>query len=141
MREVRVGDADRCVLVRELQALPDTHPGLAREITLPERSVLGEPILGMELAADVNRTDDGRPVYLVLGEHHAREWPSGEVAMEFALDLARGYGRDARITALLDRERVVVVPIVNPDGFQISREDVRADARFAQSAHAGALKR
>ena len=99
--------------------------------------MLGEPIVGVELAADVNRTDDGRPVYLVLGEHHAREWPSGEIAMEFALDLAAGYGRDPRITSLLDRERVIVVPIVNPDGFQVSREDERADGRFARTAHSG----
>src|SRR5947208_1486016 len=127
--------------VRELAALPAAHPGLARPVTLPERSVLGEPIVGVELAADVNRTDDGRPVYLVLGEHHAREWPSAEIAMEFALDLAAGYGRAARITALLERERVVVVPVVNPDGFQVSRDDVRSDGRFAATAHGGLLKR
>src|SRR5947209_9037903 len=127
--------------VRELRSLADAHPALAREITLPERSVLGQPILGVELASGVGRADDGRPVYLVLGEHHAREWPSGEVAMEFALDLARGYGRDARITVLLDRERVVVVPVVNPDGFEVSRENAQPDARFVQSAHSGAYKR
>src|SRR4051794_1106936 len=127
--------------VRELAALPATHPGLARPVTLPERSVLGEPIVGVELAADVNRTDDGRPVYLVLGEHHAREWPSGEIAMEFALDLAAGYGRDPRITSLLDRERVIVVPIVNPDGFRVSRDDVRPDRRFAAAARGGRMKR
>src|SRR5438093_132272 len=93
----------------------------------PERTVLGEPIIGVEIARDVNRTDDGRPVYLVMGEHHAREWPSGEVAMEFALDLAHGYGTDPRITSLLDRERVDVLPVINVDGFKISREDVAAD--------------
>src|SRR5881394_2678476 len=38
--------------VRELAALPAAHPGLARPVTLPERSVLGEPIVGVELAAD-----------------------------------------------------------------------------------------
>src|SRR5882724_5301467 len=54
--------------VRELGDLATGHPGLVRPVTLPERSVLGEPIVGVEIAKDVNRTDDGRPVYLVLGE-------------------------------------------------------------------------
>jgi hypothetical protein len=127
--------------VRELGELVAAHPGLVRAVTLPARTVLDEPIIGVEIAGDVNRTDDGRPVYVVMGEHHAREWPSGEVAMEFAVDLARGYGVDTRITSLLDRERVYVVPIVNVDGFKVSREDVAADAAYADTANAGALKR
>jgi hypothetical protein len=76
-----------------------------------------------------------------MGAHHAREWPSAEVAMELALDLVGGYGRDARITSLLDRERVFVIPVVNADGFQVSREDVRSDPQFSQTANAGAMKR
>ena len=127
--------------LHDLTALPAAHPGLARPVTLPVRSVLGRPIVGVELAAGVDRTDDGRPVYLVLGDHHARDWPSAEIAMEFAIDLAKGYGRDPRITSLLDRERVIVVPIVNPDGFLVSRDDVRSDRRFAATAHGGLMKR
>jgi len=128
--------------VRELHALAMGHPGLVRDVVLPERSVLGEPIRGVEIATDVNRADDGRPVYLVMGLHHAREWPSAEVAMEFALDLVGRYGTDARITSLLDRERVIVVPVVNPDGFVVSRENVVSDdPAFASTAHAGELKR
>ena len=65
---------------------------------------------------------DGKPVFLMLGVHHAREWPSGEMSMEFAFDLAQQFGKSARITALLRRTRVIVVPIVNRDGFNASRE-------------------
>src|SRR4051794_38439260 len=128
--------------VNELSALATGHPGLARSVTLPKKTVLGEPIVGVEIAADVNRTDDGRPVYVVMGDHHAREWPSAEAAMEFATDLVRGYGTDARITSLLDRERVYVLPVINVDGFKISRENVQADDdATAQYANAGDMKR
>jgi carboxypeptidase T len=127
--------------LNELGALADGHPGLVRRVTLPKKTVLGQPIDGVEIAKDVNRDDDGRPVYVVMGLHHAREWPSAEVAMEFALDLVGGYGRDARITSLLDRERVIVIPVINVDGFQISRADVQADPQFSQTANAGAMKR
>ena len=42
---------------------------------------------------------DGKPVFLNMGVHHAREWPSSEHAMEFAYDLAdqlRPLGADLR---------------------------------------------
>ena len=38
----------------------------------------------------------------MMGLHHAREWPSGEPAMEFAFDLVKNHGQDARITDLLE---------------------------------------
>ncbi len=58
-----------------------------------------------------------------MGAHHAREWPSAELAMEFAFDLANNYGKSARITRLLKQARVIVVPVVNVDGFVLSRTD------------------
>jgi carboxypeptidase T len=107
-----------------LDELAQSHPGVVRRVELPRKSVEGRALPGVEIAGDVNRSDDGRPVYVVMGLHHAREWPSAEVSMEFALDLARGYGSDARITALLARVRVFVFPVINPDGYVVSRGEV-----------------
>jgi hypothetical protein len=106
----------------ELKQLVDSHPGLVRAVTLPQKSWQGRPIQGVELAQKVEAKDDGRPVYFVMGEHHAREWPSAEIAIEFAHYLADAYGRDKQVTSLLRRERIVIVPIVNPDGFIASRD-------------------
>ena len=106
----------------ELKGLVEDHPGLVKPVVLPRRSFQGRELMGVEIANDVAAKDDGRPVYFVMGMHHAREWPSAESALEFAHLLARGYGNDQRITSLLQRERVVIVPIINPDGFVESRE-------------------
>ena len=57
----------------------------------------------------------------MMGLHHAREWPSGELTMEFAYDLLKNDGVVPRITNILDKARVVIVPVVNPDGFNLSR--------------------
>ena len=108
----------------ELDGLAAAHPGLVRRVSLPKTSVEGRELAGVEIAGDVNRKDDGRPVYVVMGAHHAREWPSAEVNMEFALDLAGKYGSDPRITALLDKVRVYVFPVINPDGFVDSRGEI-----------------
>ncbi len=111
----------------ELDALATGHPGLVREVRLGV-SFEGREIRGVEIAKDVNRSDDGRPVYVVMGLHHAREWPSAEVNMEFAHDLV-DHVADPRIQALLEKVRVFVVPVVNPDGFQVSRGGEKADQR------------
>jgi hypothetical protein len=94
---------------------------LARPITIG-KTVEGREIQGVELGKNVSN-NDGRPTYVVIGMHHAREWPSAEAAMEFAWMLVKGYGSDPRITGLLERERVFVIPIDNVDGFVISRTD------------------
>ena len=106
--------------VNDLDALAAAHPDLVRKRTIGQ-TFEGRDIVGVEIAADVNREDDGRPVYLQMGLHHAREWPSGELPMEFAIDLVEGYGSDSRITALLDQVRVFVFPVINVDGFLVSR--------------------
>ncbi len=104
----------------DMAALAAERPDLVKPITLPNKSLLGKEVRGLEIAHDVE-ADDGRPVFLLVGAHHAREWPTAEVVMEFAIDLVRGDGEDARMTELLERARIIVVPIVNVDGFDISR--------------------
>ncbi len=106
-----------------INQLVASSPTIAKRITLPHQSLDGRSVYGIEIGRDVHAANDGRPTFLLLGLHHAREWPSGELAMEFAFDLVKNYGSDARITSLLDRSRVLVVPVVNVDGFELSRTD------------------
>jgi Zinc carboxypeptidase len=106
----------------ELKRLAMQYPSLVRPITLNHRSLLGRDVNGVEISTGAPNTADGKPVFLIMGLHHAREWPSSEHTIEFAYDLLRGYGKDPRTTQLVRDTRTIVVPIVNPDGFNISRE-------------------
>jgi hypothetical protein len=107
----------------DMAALESDRPDLVERFVLPHRSLDGREIFGVEIGKDVRGPDRGLPVFVLLGVHHAREWPSGENAMEFAVDLVKNYGTDPRITDLVDRSRVIVVPVVNVDGFELSRTD------------------
>ncbi len=105
----------------EMKMLAEANPTLVRSIVIGE-TFEGRPIEGVEIASNVNSTDDGRPVFLNFGLHHAREWPSGELPMEFAIDLVQRFNAgDARVAATLANARVVIVPVVNADGFIASR--------------------
>ena len=107
----------------DMETLAEDHPKLVQRFEMPRPSLDGKAIYGVEIGSDVTEPASGRPTFLLMGLHHAREWPSGENAMEFAIDLVQSYGSNKRITGLLDRARVIVVPVVNVDGFDLSRTD------------------
>jgi hypothetical protein len=65
----------------------------------------------------------------MTGLHHAREWPTVELTMEFVWDVLKSDRVDPHITALLDSVRFIVVPIVNPDGYDMSRTLINEQKR------------
>lgn len=123
---------------KDLHALASARPDLARVFALPERSEGGRQVYGIEIAESVRRPD-GRPTLYVDGLHHAREWPSGEMAIMFAHDLVTGFGSDPEVTRLLQSLRVVVVPVMNVDGFTYSRTHLYDDRDYWRSYPTQAL--
>jgi len=108
---------------RELKELAERNPEIVKPITLDKKTYEGRPVEGIEITTDPDTIRDGKPVFLQMGVHHAREWPSGEHAMEWAYELVKGYRKDdQRVVRLLKQTRTIVIPIVNPDGFNASRE-------------------
>jgi hypothetical protein len=119
----------------DMAELQRKHPDLVKRFALKRPSLDGRPIYGVEIGRQVRKPLSGQPTFVLMGAHHAREWPSGELSMEFAVDLAKSYGRNERITELLGKARVIVVPIVNVDGFHLSRTDGEyVDLRSLNSA-------
>jgi hypothetical protein len=107
----------------DMTRLSKRHPGLVRKFALERPTLDGKQTFGVEISQGVRRPNRGEPTFVLLGLHHAREWPSGELAMEFAVDLVKHFRRSDRITRLLRQARVIVVPVSNPDGFDLSRTD------------------
>ncbi|HYI35353.1 MAG TPA: M14 family zinc carboxypeptidase [Thermoleophilaceae bacterium] len=107
---------------QEMKTLATQNPSLVKPLTLPLKTLTGMTVQGIEITENVKERD-GKPVFLQMGVHHAREWPSAENAFEFAYELVKGYkAGDARVRRLMKSSRVIVVPIVNPEGFNTSRE-------------------
>jgi hypothetical protein len=107
---------------RELKALTRRYPNLTRPLVLPNRSVEGRKIRGIEITTNAGNRLDGKPVMLMVGAHHAREWPSSEHAMEWTYELLTTFRSSAETQRIMRNVRTIVVPVLNVDGFQISRE-------------------
>lgn len=108
----------------DMKDLVEGNPSLVKPIALNHLSLEGRPVEGIEITKDV-AASDGKPVLLQMGIHHAREWPSAEMPIEWAIDLVKSYNAgDQRVVDLLAKTRLIVVPVVNPDGFNLSRESL-----------------
>ena len=119
----------------DMKKLVAENPGLVKPIVLKEKTIEGRAVNGIEITTNVAKINDGKPVFAQMGVHHAREWPSGEHAMEWAFELVNGVkSGDAKITKLVGEVRTIVVPVVNVDGFNVSREaptDLVNDPQYA----------
>jgi carboxypeptidase T len=120
----------------ELRELAATYPERVKLFRLPHRSLLGKPVWGVEISHDVH-TDAGKPVFLNTGVHHAREWPTAEFVLEFAWEVLRLDATDPQISSLLERGKLITVPVVNPDGYDISRNLIQEQKRKNCRVNAG----
>ncbi len=112
----------------EMRRLERRFPREVERFELPHRTLLGKRVYGLEITHDVRR-DHGKPVFLLTGVHHAREWPTAEFTLEFAWELLQNDGHDPRVTALLEQGKLIAVPVVNGDGYDISRRLVQEQKR------------
>lgn len=113
----------------ELRALAARYPSFVRLVTIGT-SRLGKPIQGIEIAENVNAVGDGRPSYVQVGTHHAREWPANELTLEFGYELIRNFARDPgynqpvspRLDRIVREARTFIIPVLNVDGFDVTIE-------------------
>ena len=116
----------------ELQQLATTYPDKVKLFTLNKPSLLGKTIYGVEVSHNVAQ-NVGKPAFLLTGAHHAREWPTAEFTLEFVYDLLMHDGTDPDATNLLEKGKLIAVPVVNADGYDLS-----AACRTSRSARTAA---
>jgi carboxypeptidase T len=116
----RVAYRDLATINAELQQLATTYPDKVKLFSLSKTSLLGKTIYGVEVSHNVAQ-NVGKPVFQLTGAHHAREWPTAEFTLEFVWDLLLNDGTDADATNLLEKGKLIAIPVVNADGYDLSR--------------------
>ncbi|MCC6659425.1 MAG: hypothetical protein IT437_00930 [Phycisphaerales bacterium] len=100
-----------------LLTLRDLRPDLAEVFTI------GASLEGREMRAIRIRNPQAgggacKPMVLLTGTQHAREWIATMVTTYLADRFIRQYDTDPAIKAVVDAADIVIVPIVNPDGYE-----------------------
>lgn len=80
----------------------------------------GRPIMLVTMSQDVAYADE-KPALLYTGTIHAREWIGIELATQFVQYIIDNYRSNPRLTNILTRNTLYMVPCLNPDGFEYSR--------------------
>ncbi len=94
-------------------------PTLTRLYSIGE-TLEGTPLMVLEITNTSTGPSEGKPAYYYDGNIHAGELTGAEVALHFAWHVLSNYGKDPRITRLVDTRTLYVRPKFNPDGADIA---------------------
>lgn len=103
-----------------VDALAAAHPELV-SIEQVATSIEGRSVRALRITA---AGSDDRPSVLVTAGQHAREWISVSSALWLA-DTFVSHADDPAYAAALDAGQLVIVPVVNPDGYLYTWTDER----------------
>lgn len=104
-------------LQREIVNTGIAHPGLTKVVNIG-KSLRGQDMLAIKISKDASRTRDGsRPAVLYMSNQHAREWITPEMTRRLMHHYLNGYGKDRRITRIVDSTELWFVLSANPDGY------------------------
>jgi len=104
-----------------LETLADDYPDIVKLDTIGQ-SYEGNQIFLLKISDNVDIEEEEEEQVLFVALHHAREWPSLEVALFIADSLASSYGVVPEITDIIDSQQIWIVPCLNPDGYIYSHD-------------------
>merc|ERR1719481_2012468 len=108
-------------MIGRLRRIEQNNPSIAQVGTIGN-SVRGKPLVYLKLSGNVNGRSLLEPMMKYVGNMHGNEVVSRQVLIYLAEYLTGGYGRDPRITKLINNTEIFILPSLNPDGYEISRE-------------------
>lgn len=99
--------------------LEQAYPNLAKAHSIG-KSVEGRDLLAIEISANVNERALGEPMVKLVANMHGDEAIGREMLVFLAKYLLTNYGKDERITDLVNNTDIFLMPSMNPDGFEKS---------------------
>lgn len=103
---------DLAAINAHLDEVLEVSPDLTEPLEIGA-SLEGRPLRGLT----IGHPETEAATLLLTSTMHADEWLATTTVLCIADALVQGYGRDPEITAALDRVQVVVLPMLNPDGY------------------------
>jgi hypothetical protein len=102
-----------------LESWAREYPGLTNLYSIGE-TLEGTPLLVLEITNKETGDANEKPGYYYDGNIHSGELTAAEVALHFAWYVLSNYGKDRRVTRLVDTRTLYIRPKFNPDGADIA---------------------
>ncbi len=105
-----------------LDNLVEQYPGQAEKVSIG-KSAEGRDIWALRVTDNIDNKNANKPGIVVTGCHHAREWATTEVPLHTATKVLEEFGSTEEGTKRLEQGELWFIPMVNPDGYEYSREE------------------
>jgi len=128
-------------LTEELQDIAEDYPDITALYDLGT-SVQGRTIWGLKVT-DNPDIEENEPEVRICGCHHGNEIMSVELPLNLAWHMVENYDSDQRIKDLVDNRETWIIPLVNPDGREVSNRvnangvDLNRDYGYLWGAEGG----
>ena len=107
-------------LQEEIVKTGQAHPGLTKVVSIG-KTVQGKDILALKLSKNAKKSKDGsKPATLYMSNQHAREWITPEMTRRLMHHYLDNYGKNKRITKLVNSTELWFVLSANPDGYDFT---------------------
>lgn len=104
-------------LQEEILRTAQENPGLTKVVSIG-KTVQGKDILALKVTKNAKKSrDGGKPSTLFMSNQHAREWITPEMTRRLMHHTLDNYGKDPRITELVDSTELWFLLSANPDGY------------------------
>lgn len=104
-------------LQEEILRTAQENPGLTKVVSIG-KTVQGKDILALKVTKNAKKSKDGdKPSVLYMSNQHAREWITPEMTRRLMHHTLDSYGKDQRITKLVDSTELWFLLSANPDGY------------------------
>jgi len=103
-------------IINSMKELQQKYPEFVTLETIG-KTFEGRDLVVMKISTSNN---ENKKSLLVTGLHHAREWATGEAALNIAEKLLEDYNNNQEVKNLLDNTDLYIFPVVNPDGYEYS---------------------
>lgn len=99
--------------------LETTYPDLVKSYSIG-KSVQGRQLLVLQISEDVKTPHYERPSFKYVANMHGDESIGRQLVIYLAQYLLANYGKDDRVTKLVNTTDIHLMPSLNPDGFEVS---------------------
>ncbi|MCI3927991.1 M14 family metallopeptidase [Streptomyces sp. AN091965] len=107
-------------LQEEIVKTAQAHPGLTKVVSIG-KTLQGKDILAVKLSKGAAKSKDGsKPATLYMSNQHAREWITPEMTRRLMHHYLDNYGKDKRVTKLVNSTELWFVLSANPDGYDFT---------------------